>query len=1178
MSCGHCSSQVEGALAAVDGVTSASVDLDSGLATIVGTAPTAALVEAVERTGKTAIAVPEGESAALATSGTGRTRGASEMTVTLVVEGMVCEACRATVMRVLKSMPGVSNVMVNLHTKLVTVSSHAAAADLMHSIASAGRFAAREVVSDGTEAAAGPLAPSAALRRCVELRVEDMVCNGCKAKVSRALKMLRGVHEVDIDLEVHAVHVVGHVPSSDMIATVGAAGYSAELRHEEVVDDAPPGAGGGGGAGPAARGKADLEGAAEVVPLVDGATKPQAADRVKSGGKDSHVQEVVLSVGGMTCASCVGAVEGGLLSLEGISVATVALMSKSAKVTYDARLIDVPAICARVAALGYPAEPQAEDIEAVAAASSFGKEAAHWRRMFAGSLLFTLPVFLLSMLFKHLPSTSPALHREVVPGLSVIVLLNGVLTTPVQFFFGYPFHQGAYKAVRRCQFNMDVLVSLGTFAAYGYSIVFIAVSLATAGDEGADNEQFETAAMLITFILLGKYLESAAKGRASSAITQLLTLQPPTALQLETCKDVDHNPTEVPVSGLRRGDVVKVLPGAQVPVDGMVLYGESAVDESMITGESLPQAKRGNDRVVGGTINGSGVLYVLVTAVGADSTLAQIMRVVADAQHRKPQIQAFADKISAVFVPVVITIALLVWAAWAIVGATGHMPKVGGDCDGGDAAGNMSDGHGAGHGCGGGHEGMSMGMPRVHDDQLLAFMFGCAVLVIACPCALGLATPTAVMVGGGVGAAHGILIKGGDVLERAAAVQTICFDKTGTLTTGRLSVARVMRWAADISEAALFRAVGSAERGSEHPIAKALLEHASLLNVSTVEPSDFVASAGSGLQCFVDGRAVLLGNRSWMDENGLGVTEEQEAEVAALENRGHTVVFVALSREAAADGHGDTKAADGVAADADGRSPAPAPAPAHSSRLFLAGAIAVADSLKPDARAVIKQLTQKGVQVWMISGDNERTAAHIAAEAGVDVAHVVAGVKPAGKLAKVQELRDLGAKIAFVGDGVNDAPALAIADVGIAVGTGTDVAIETADVVLMKSTLQDVVTALDLSCVVMRRIRLNFVWAFAYNVIGIPLAAGALYPGLGIQFPPMFAGAAMALSSVSVVCSSVLLRFYQPPKPLSLRRRADSMRGFHMSSPLAKRPPGEADRIDVQIELRSVSAAASPPA
>ena len=463
-----------------------------------------------------------------------------------------------------------------------------------------------------------------------------------------------------------------------------------------------------------------------------------------------------------------------------------------------------------------------------------------------------------------------------------------------------------------------------------------------------------------------------------------------------------------------------------------MLLGASAVNESMITGESLPQPKRKNDRVVGGTINGSGVLYVLVTAVGADSTLASIMRVVADAQLRKPQVQAFADRVSAVFVPIVISIALGTWVVWAIVGALGLTPT---------RTSMMPHANGTNATMGGDHDphdnmGM-MGTPRVDDDQLLAFMFSISVLVIACPCALGLATPTAVMVGGGVGAAHGILIKGGDVLERAAGVKTVCFDKTGTLTTGQLTVARVLRWVECISERALLCAVGSAERGSEHPIAKALTSYAQLMEVETFEPRDFVASAGQGLQCLVNGQAVLVGNRSWMAANGLQLNAAQEDEVAALEGNGHTVVLTALSNAVSSADVGMRTEPAGM-----------------SSDLYLAGALAVADSLKPDAHAVVRQLRRGGATVWMVSGDNERTAAHIAAQAGLDPSCVVAGVKPDGKLDKVQELRDGGAKIAFVGDGINDAPALSIADVGIAVGSGTDVAIEAADIVLMKSSLR----------------------------------------------------------------------------------------------------------------------------
>jgi len=617
----------------------------------------------------------------------------------------------------------------------------------------------------------------------------------------------------------------------------------------------------------------------------------------------------------------------------------------------------------------------------------------------------------------------------------------------------------------------------------------------------------------------------------------LLQLQPPTALQLANCKDIDGEASEVPVTGLRKGDVIKVLPGASVPVDGVVLYGHSACDESMVTGESLPQPKKANDRVVGGTINGSGNLYVLVTAVGADSTLAQIMKVVADAQHRKPAIQAFADRISRIFVPTVILVSLLVWLMWAVVAAVGAMPLPEPSCSHGSLHGRMAMGGGGMDGQGSGEdsmddEGMSdceppnmwaaMGATGLDNGQLIAFMFGISCLVIACPCALGLATPTAVMVGGSVGAAHGILIKGGDIFEKAATVTACLFDKTGTLTTGKLTVSHVAVWAPDTTEEAVLRAVGSSERGSEHPIARAIVKYAQTREVATVEPSDFVAAAGQGLQCTVDDRVVLVGNRSWIEDNGLGLSAEQEALMTQFEAQGNTCVLAATSLDERPDGLGCEVA--------EAHSGCEQPMP-----LQLLGMIAVSDVLKFDAAAICRQLQRMGKQVWMVSGDNELTARHIARQAGIPAECVVAGVKPEGKLSHVQSMREKGAKIAFIGDGVNDAPALTAADVGIAVGSGTDVALESADVVLMKSTLQDLIVALDLSATVMRRIRINFLWAFIYNIVGMPLAAGILYPFLLIQFPPMFSGGAMALSSVSVVCSSLLLRFYQPPRPISAR-------------------------------------------
>lgn len=1070
LACGHCVDLVEKTLMAVKGVASAKVELDEARATVNGTASADALIAAVEAAGKQMSLMDAAP-------------------VTLYVRGMVCLGCSATVKRALMAVSGVESSAVDLASQQVIVSGRASVSALQAAIEGAGKFVVFAQPPENVGPAAG--------RRLIKLLIADMVCNGCKDKIELALKMISGVEAIEVDLDVHRVDVKGSADTTALLGAITAAGYDVVLESDEPLT--------GAGGSSVACSRAPPPNAQESG--APASAKP-ATTKDKKGkdtkGKDAHAQSVRLLIDGMSCASCVAAIEGALVALEGVTSAAISLMANSGEIKFDTRYVDVPAIVSTVTSIGYHAEV-AEDGNGVNV-SNYDKEALKWRRYFIGSSLFTVPVFTLSMILKHIPPFHDALLHQITPGLPVVVLVLCILTTPVQLFFGLPFHKSAVAALRHRTFNMDVLVSVGTWAAYLYSIVFLIVSLVTKGEQGLDNEQFETAAMLITFILLGKYLETSAKGRASQAISKLLTLQPPTALQLERCKDVDATPVEVPVAGLRRGDVVKVLPGSQVPVDGVVLYGSSAVDESMITGESMPQAKRPNDRVVGGTLNGTGVLFVLVTAVGADSTLAQIMKVVADAQLRKPEIQAFADRISRVFVPTVLVLSALTWITWAAIGAAGAMPQ------------KDDDGHMMGNNTGmdGGHGGMNA--ISVDDHQLLAFMFGCAVLVIACPCALGLATPTAVMVGSGIGAAHGILIKGGDVLERAAHAKAVLFDKTGTLTTGKLSVSRVLRFNESIPEERLLWAAASAERGSEHPIAGAIMAHADSLKIQMIEPRDFVAAAGQGLQCVVDDVVVLLGNRSWMKENGMELDEKAELEVCALESQGNTVVLVAMG--------------DGP----------------DSASLILAGALAVADTLKPDASSVVAQLRQHGMQVWMVSGDNVRTARHIAAQAGIAEECVVAGVKPAGKLDKVQELRDEGIKVAFVGDGVNDAPALAAADVGIAVGSGTDVAIETADVVLMKNTLHDVVVALHLSRRVMRRIAINFVWAFAYNVIGIPLAAGALYPAFHIQFPPMFAGAAMAMSSVSVICSSLLLRLYQPPKPLAPRRTSSRGSARHAAA------------------------------
>uniref|UniRef100_A0A7S2NBN1 P-type ATPase A domain-containing protein n=1 Tax=Haptolina brevifila TaxID=156173 RepID=A0A7S2NBN1_9EUKA len=626
-------------------------------------------------------------------------------------------------------------------------------------------------------------------------------------------------------------------------------------------------------------------------------------------------------------------------------------------------------------------------------------------------------------------------------------------------------------------------------------------------------EVFETAAMLICFILLGKMLESLAKARTSTAISKLLTLAPPSALVLKGCwEECGGEAEEVPLKQIKEGDVVKVLPGAGVPADGLVVRGRSTVDEALLTGEALPVSKKEDDRVIAGTINGAGVLTVLVEATGKRTVLSQITQVIADAQHRKVAVQAFADRVSRVFVPTVVLVSILTFVVWSVAGGAGAI-----SLDLLEDAGQRN-------------------------PWLLAFMFGCASLVVACPCALGLATPTAVMVGTSVGARLGILVKGGDVLERGYKTAAVIFDKTGTLTTGQLEVSETHSWLDGLLTVELIRIAASAESASEHLIAKAIVRHHAALHSNSTQsqggtinamdgsataigtmisdlsvPRSFEAFPGEGLKCEIDGTMCVVGNQRFINDQGLMLSKEQEAQVAALEMTGSTTVFVALAT---------TRWAKTLTIDDTGSGAIPV---GGEVPLTLAGFIAVSDTPKPEAHAVVQKLKQRRLQVWMVSGDNERSVRHTAALVGIDPEHVAAGVLPAQKAVKVRELQGRGQVVAMVGDGVNDAPALTQADVGIAVGSGTDIALAAADMVLMRSDLNGVETALDLSRAVMRRIRLNFIWAFGYNVVGIPFAAGVFYPGARLHMPPMYAAIAMAGSSICVVCSSLLLWCYKPP-------------------------------------------------
>jgi Cu+-exporting ATPase len=643
--------------------------------------------------------------------------------------------------------------------------------------------------------------------------------------------------------------------------------------------------------------------------------------------------------------------------------------------------------------------------------------------------------------------------------------LRWELSTPVQFIIGRRFYIGSYKALRHGSANMDVLVALGTNSAYFYSVYSVLRAAHSRDFNGTDF--FETSSMLITFILLGKYLEVLAKGKTSEAIAKLMDLAPETTILL-TLGDEGNVISEQEIDGrlIQKNDVIKIIPGAKVASDGDVLWGESHVNESMITGEARPVAKRKGDTVIGGTVNQNGVLHIKATRVGSDSALSQIVRLVESAQMAKAPVQKFADRISKYFVPLVIILSFSTWLAWFLAGRFHSYPI--------------------------------SWIPCSMSSFELALQFGISVMVIACPCALGLATPTAVMVGTGVGASQGVLIKGGQALESAHKVNCIMFDKTGTLTVGKPVVINTKLFK-NMELREFYVLIAATEVNSEHPLAKAIVEYAKKFvedkeNPAWPEAQDFISITGNGVKAIVQNKEIIVGNKSLMLDQKIAIPMDAEDILTQAEGMAQTGILVSIDKE-------------------------------------LVGVVAISDPLKPGAKEVISILKSMKIRSIVVTGDNWGTANSIAKEVGIET--VIAEAKPEDKAKKVKEFQTSGYIVAMVGDGINDSPALVAADVGMAIGAGTDIAIEAADIVLMKNNLEDVITAIDLSRKTFSRIRLNYIWALGYNLLGIPIAAGALFPLTGFRLPPWIAGAAMASSSVSVVCSSLLLKYYKRPQKLN---------------------------------------------
>ncbi|MFC1938454.1 heavy metal translocating P-type ATPase [Chloroflexota bacterium] len=759
-------------------------------------------------------------------------------------------------------------------------------------------------------------------------------------------------------------------------------------------------------------------------------------DTISELGYGVAIRKSVFPVGGMTCASCVSRVEQALSSVPGVVSVGVNLASEKATVEYIEGT-ELASLRHAVKDAGYTLGSEAETLEDVSVAAR--REIRIMRNRFILAIILGALIMILGF--------GPSFVGK--------PYLLWALATPVQFWAGLRFYRGAWGALKHKTADMNTLIAVGTSAAYLYSVVAILVPglFVAAGREPA--LYFDTAALIIGLILLGRFLEARAKGQTSEAIKKLIGLQPKTSLVIR-----DGEEKEIPVEDVQVGDIILVRPGERVPVDGIVREGYSSIDESVITGESIPVEKKAGDEVIGASINKTGSFKFEATKVGKDTTLAHIIRMVEEAQGSKAPIQRLADVIASYFVPIVIGIAITTFIIWYF-----------------------------------------MGPAPAFTFALLNFV---AVLIIACPCALGLATPTAIMVGTGKGAENGVLIRSAEALERSHKINAILLDKTGTLTIGEPRVTDIVVAASSSQDEVLWLAA-SAERGSEHPLGEAIVKAALEKQLELSSASDFNAIPGHGVEASVDGKKLLLGNLRLMKDRGLNPNGLEE-EADKLWAKGRTVMFLSL----------------------DGQ---------------VIGIIAMADTLKPDTREALEKIHRMGIETVMLTGDNQRTAAAIAGEAGID--RVLAEVLPEHKAQEVKKLQGEGKVVAMVGDGINDAPALAQADVGIAIGTGTDVAMETGDITLIRGDLSGIVTAISLSKSTLRTIKQNLFWAFAYNTVLIPVAAGILYlvfgrAGVpsGLHFilgdygflNPIMAAAAMAASSLTVVFNSLRLKRFKPAK------------------------------------------------
>lgn len=820
--------------------------------------------------------------------------------------------------------------------------------------------------------------------KCI-LPIQGMHCASCASAIEKNLAKVPGVRKATVNFAAEKAHVVfdaAQTKKEDLVTAVEKSGYS-------VISEPP---------------------------------ETPSENSMDAEGK----KRLKLTIVGMDNPHCVSTIKGALDRLSGV-IAKELFVTQKAIITYDPVVTSPEIIKKTIRDLGYnPLDERNGSTVVDREKKARENEIRNLKQRMFIAVLFSIPLLILAMILPFLDIGLPMILENNLP------LIEFILATPVLFAGSFFYSRGLLGAYRTRTATMDTLVAVGTGTAYLYSLV-ISIMI-WMGDQtyGTHDLYYEVAALLIAFILLGKYLEAIAKGKTSEAIRKLMGLQAKTATVKREGKEI-----EIPIEEVQVGDLVIVKPGQKIPVDGMVVQGHSSVDESMITGESIPVEKQKGDTVIGATINKQGSFTFKATKVGSETALAQIIKLVEEAQGSKAPIQQLADKVSSYFVPAVIIIAIISFVVWSLLG---------------------------------------MGF-------FFALTIFVAVLIIACPCALGLATPTAIMVGTGKGAEHGILIKSAEALQKAQDITTIVFDKTGTLTKGKPEVTDIVT-ARGFTETDILEYAAIAEKRSEHPLGEAIVKKAVEKKIKLRDPTTFAAISGKGLEATIDRKKILLGNRALMKERGIAIASLEDT-LQRLENEGKTAMILGVDKK-------------------------------------VAGIIAVADTVKDHAKDAIDELHRLGKEVVMLTGDNTRTAQAIAKTVGID--RVLAEVLPEQKVEEIKRLQSEGKRVAMVGDGINDAPALAQAQIGIAIGSGTDIAIESGDIVLIKEDLRDVAKAMALSKYTMRKIRQNLFWAFFYNVLGIPIAAGILYPFTGWLLSPIIAGAAMAFSSVSVVSNALMMR------------------------------------------------------